>query len=126
MRMRLVHRGKAVAQWVVVAAIITLALVAGVTLLGTRANTKLNQTATGELWRECRRWKRSSDGARGSCWDSRWSCWLQRGSAPAMRATYRLTSPRRGIGQWDTDDSNGGGGSGGRTFPSNSVLSRCR
>jgi len=40
------RRGTAVTQWVVVAAIIVLALVAGVTLLGTRANTKLNETAT--------------------------------------------------------------------------------
>jgi Flp pilus assembly pilin Flp len=40
------RRGKAVAQWVVVAGIIALALVAGVTSLGSRANTKLDQTAT--------------------------------------------------------------------------------
>lgn len=43
---KLVRRGKAVAQWVVVAALLALAILAGVTSLGTRANNKLNQTAT--------------------------------------------------------------------------------
>jgi Flp pilus assembly pilin Flp len=38
--------GVAVVQWVVVAAAIVLALVAGVTLVGTQTNTKLNQTVT--------------------------------------------------------------------------------
>jgi outer membrane murein-binding lipoprotein Lpp len=40
------RRGKAVAQWVVVAALLTLAIVAGVTLIGTRTNNKMNQTAS--------------------------------------------------------------------------------
>jgi Flp pilus assembly pilin Flp len=43
---QLARRGKAVVQWIVVAGIVVLALVAGVTLLGTRTNTKLNETAT--------------------------------------------------------------------------------
>jgi len=42
----LARRGKAVVQWIVVAGIVVLAIAAGVTLLGTRTNTKLNQTAT--------------------------------------------------------------------------------
>ena len=46
MFMHRTRRGTAVMQWVVVAALITLALIAGVTLVGSRANTKLNQTAT--------------------------------------------------------------------------------
>ena len=46
--MRQTHRrrGISLVQWVLIAGVITLALVAGVTLLGTRTNTKLNQTAT--------------------------------------------------------------------------------
>jgi len=46
MSMHQIRRGKAVAQWVVVAALLTLAIVASVTLLGSRTNNKLNQTAT--------------------------------------------------------------------------------
>lgn len=38
--------GVSLVQWVVVAAAITLGIATGVTLIGTRANTKLNQTAT--------------------------------------------------------------------------------
>jgi Flp pilus assembly pilin Flp len=45
MRARFIRRGKAIAQWVVVAALLTLAIVAGVTVMGTRTNNKLNQTA---------------------------------------------------------------------------------
>ena len=41
-----VRRGNAIVQWVVVAALITLVIVAGVTLIGTRSNSKLDQTAT--------------------------------------------------------------------------------
>jgi hypothetical protein len=33
-------------QWVVIAALVLLGIVAGVTLIGTRTNTKLGQTAT--------------------------------------------------------------------------------
>ena len=40
------RRGTSVVQWVVVAALLTLALVAGVTVMGSRTNTKLNQTAS--------------------------------------------------------------------------------
>ena len=40
------RRGTAVTQWVVVAALIVIALVGGAALLGTRANNKLGQTAT--------------------------------------------------------------------------------
>lgn len=40
------RRGTAVTQWVVVAALIVLALIGSVALLGTRANNKLNETAT--------------------------------------------------------------------------------
>jgi len=46
MRRYFARPAKAVVQWIVVAAIIVMALVAGVQLMGTRANTKLNQTAT--------------------------------------------------------------------------------
>jgi len=46
MFMHRIRRGKAIAQWVVVAALLALAIVAGVTLLGTRTNNKLNQTAS--------------------------------------------------------------------------------
>jgi len=46
MSLHSIRRGTAVTQWVVVAALIALAVVAGITLVGTRANTKLNQTAT--------------------------------------------------------------------------------
>jgi hypothetical protein len=45
MRARFIRRGKAIAQWVVVAALLILALMAGVTVMGTRTNNKLNQTA---------------------------------------------------------------------------------
>jgi Flp pilus assembly pilin Flp len=41
-----IRRGTTNVQWAVVAALIALALVAGVTLVGTRTNTKLNQTAS--------------------------------------------------------------------------------
>jgi Flp pilus assembly pilin Flp len=40
------RRGVSLVQWVLIAAVITLSLVAGIALLGTRTNTKLNQTAT--------------------------------------------------------------------------------
>jgi len=40
------RRGVSLVQWCLIAAAICLSLVAGVTLVGTRANTKLNQTAT--------------------------------------------------------------------------------
>jgi len=40
------RRGQAVMQWVVVAALLALAIIAGVTLMGTRTNNKLNQTAS--------------------------------------------------------------------------------
>jgi Flp pilus assembly pilin Flp len=33
-------------QWVVIAALITLAIVGGISVLGTNTNTKLNETAT--------------------------------------------------------------------------------
>ena len=46
MKRRFVRRGMSTTQWVVIAALITLAIVAGITNLGTRTNTKLNQTAT--------------------------------------------------------------------------------
>lgn len=46
MRRASIRRGISTAQWAVVAAVITLAIVAGVTLIGSRTNTKLNQTAT--------------------------------------------------------------------------------
>jgi len=40
------RRGVSLVQWAVVAAVIALVVVAGVTVVGTRANNKLNQTAT--------------------------------------------------------------------------------
>lgn len=40
------RRGKAVVQYIVAAALITLAVVAGITLVGSRTNTKLNESAT--------------------------------------------------------------------------------
>jgi len=40
------RRGMSTTQYVTVLALITLAVVAGVTLVGSRANTKLNQTAS--------------------------------------------------------------------------------
>jgi len=46
MRQHLVRRGQASVQWIVIAAAIALAIVATITTLGTRTNTKLNQTAT--------------------------------------------------------------------------------
>ena len=46
MRKTSVRRGISAVQWTVVAAVITLVIVASVTLIGSRTNTKLNQTAT--------------------------------------------------------------------------------
>jgi len=46
MFMHRIRRGTSVVQWVVVAALVTLAIVAGVTLVGTRTNNKMNQTAS--------------------------------------------------------------------------------
>jgi len=40
------RRGISTVQWCVMAALITLAVIAGVTTVGTRNSTKLNQTAT--------------------------------------------------------------------------------
>lgn len=40
------RRGASLVQWIVIAAAITLSLAAGVTLIGARTNTKLNQTVT--------------------------------------------------------------------------------
>ena len=40
------RRAATATQWCVVAALITLAIVASITLVGNRTNTKLNQTAT--------------------------------------------------------------------------------
>jgi outer membrane murein-binding lipoprotein Lpp len=40
------RRGQAVVQWVVVAGLLILAIVASITVMGTNTNTKLNQTAT--------------------------------------------------------------------------------
>jgi Flp pilus assembly pilin Flp len=40
------RRGISLVQWCVMAALITLAIVAGVANIGPRASTKLNQTAT--------------------------------------------------------------------------------
>jgi len=40
------RRGQAVVQWIVVAGLLVLAVVAAVTLVGTGTNTKLNQTAS--------------------------------------------------------------------------------
>lgn len=40
------RRGVSLVQWVLIAAVITLGLAAGVTLIGTRTNNKLNQTVT--------------------------------------------------------------------------------
>jgi Flp pilus assembly pilin Flp len=46
--MRHIHRRRGIStvQTVLIAAVVTLAIVGGFALLGTRANTKLNQTAT--------------------------------------------------------------------------------
>jgi len=46
MHKRFARHGKALVTWVVVAAVVTLAIVAGVALLGTNTDNKLNQTAT--------------------------------------------------------------------------------
>ena len=43
---RRLRRGQSVVQWIIVAAAVFLAIIAGVTLIGTRTNNKLNQTAT--------------------------------------------------------------------------------
>ena len=43
---RRIRRGISTAQYATVLALVTLAVVAGVTLLGSRANNKLNQTAS--------------------------------------------------------------------------------
>jgi len=43
---RRIRRGISHAQYAVVLALITLAVVAGMTLMGSRANNKLNQTAS--------------------------------------------------------------------------------
>jgi Flp pilus assembly pilin Flp len=43
---RRIRRGMSTMQYATVAALIALAVVAGVTLVGSRANTKLNQTAS--------------------------------------------------------------------------------
>lgn len=40
-----VRRGKTVVQWIIIAALLVLAVVAGVTAVGTRTNNKLNETA---------------------------------------------------------------------------------
>jgi hypothetical protein len=40
------RRGQAVVQWIVVAGLLVLAVVASITLVGGRTNTKLNQTAS--------------------------------------------------------------------------------
>ena len=42
----LARRGIANVQWAVVAALVFLAIVAGVTVLGNRTNTKMNQVST--------------------------------------------------------------------------------
>jgi Flp pilus assembly pilin Flp len=46
MRHQLVRRGVTYVQWCVIAAVITLAVIAGVTVMGNRTNDKLNQTAS--------------------------------------------------------------------------------
>jgi Flp pilus assembly pilin Flp len=46
MRRSRIRRGVSAVQWIVLAAVITLAIVATITVLGTRTNNKLNQTAT--------------------------------------------------------------------------------
>ena len=46
MRHHLVRHGQASVQWIVIAAVIVLAIVGTVATLGSRTNTKLNQTAT--------------------------------------------------------------------------------
>lgn len=46
MRFRNRRRGSTTVQWAVMAALIILAVVATVSLMGTRTSTKLNQTAT--------------------------------------------------------------------------------
>lgn len=43
---RRLRAGVSLVQWVLIAAVITLAAVAGVALIGSRTNNKLNQTAT--------------------------------------------------------------------------------
>lgn len=45
-RRRSFRRGAALVQWCVIAALIVLAVVAGVTLIGTGTNAKLGETAT--------------------------------------------------------------------------------
>jgi Flp pilus assembly pilin Flp len=45
MKRYLVRRGAASIQWVVVAGLIFLVVLAGITLLGTRTNSAMNQTA---------------------------------------------------------------------------------
>jgi len=46
MREHLVRRGTASVQWIVIAALIVLAIVGTVAMIGTRTSTKLNETAT--------------------------------------------------------------------------------
>jgi len=46
MHRRLTRSGKSLVQWIVVAALVFLAIVAGVTVIGSRTNNKLNQTVT--------------------------------------------------------------------------------
>jgi Flp pilus assembly pilin Flp len=46
MKRRKIRRGVSFVQYAVVAALLSLAVVAGITLIGPRASTKLNQTAT--------------------------------------------------------------------------------
>jgi Flp pilus assembly pilin Flp len=46
MSKRAIRRGISNVQWVVIAALLSLAVVAGVTLVGTSTNNKLNETAT--------------------------------------------------------------------------------
>lgn len=43
---RRVRAGLALVQWVLIAGAITLAVVAGIAVLGTKTNTKLNETVT--------------------------------------------------------------------------------
>jgi Flp pilus assembly pilin Flp len=46
MRQHRVRRGQAAVQWIVIAGVIILAIAATITTLGSRANNKLNETAT--------------------------------------------------------------------------------
>jgi Flp pilus assembly pilin Flp len=46
MKRHFVRRGISTVQWVVIAALITLSIVAGVSVLGGRTSIKLNETAT--------------------------------------------------------------------------------